>query len=393
MSIAEQLALQGTTIDTATPVRQAQQDANANAESTQRVLGQYYQNLDMREKSRLQSTITGAVQLKEFLDNNDLEGARNFLLQRRQQLQGRIAGGENLDTQETDAAIQMLESGDIEELMNNVNGLMAAGTVYGIIQKPDVGGSTGVMVDRLIKEGSANTVEEALQLLKGGAGARGKYSADIEFGRQANFETQSGSNQSDLQYKPEIARQTAAQSAVGANQGEKQVAFQNFEASLPQLEQTMGILYSVADRASYTLTNQGIDFFQNQLGFNPGDDAAARTYYENTVLNEILPLLKPTFGAAFTKTEGEWLLGTLGDINLSPTQKRAALQSRVDSWKRHYATLAAQSGNEQSLQPFQNFPPQKQIQVHNPQTGESFMIDASDLSEAQAEGFVQKDGR
>jgi len=46
----------------------------------------------------------------------------------------------------------------------------------------------------------------------------------------------------------------------------------------------------------------------------------------------ILPTLKATFGAQFTVKEGEWLLATLGDANLSPPEKKAALDARVQGW-------------------------------------------------------------
>ena len=41
----------------------------------------------------------------------------------------------------------------------------------------------------------------------------------------------------------------------------------------------------------------------------------------------MLPLLKPTFGAAFTVQEGESLRATLGDVNASPDQKLATLNA------------------------------------------------------------------
>lgn len=125
-------------LDTATPVRQANVDQQNAALNHEQVLGQYYQNLDTREKSRLSSVISGAVQLEQFLNNNDLDGAHTFLVNRRNALQNRIAQGENLDTEDTDAALDMLRRGNIEELQTNIQGLKAAGQVYGLISKADM---------------------------------------------------------------------------------------------------------------------------------------------------------------------------------------------------------------------------------------------------------------
>lgn len=114
------------------------QNQQAVEMNNEQILKQHYDTLDTREKSRLQSVVVGAAQLKQFLDNNDLEGAHNFLTRRRTGLQGRLANGEQIDTEDTDAALQMLRSGNIEELQNNVNALMAAGRVVGISDSPDM---------------------------------------------------------------------------------------------------------------------------------------------------------------------------------------------------------------------------------------------------------------
>jgi hypothetical protein len=135
--------MSGRTLDTATPIYAARQQENAdqnqairNAQASQDLLQKHFQMMDDREKSRLSSTIVGAVQLKQFLDNNDTKGAEEFLLRRRQMLHNRLAAGENVDTQETDYALQALQSGNLQELQRGVNGLIAAGQVYGIVRNP-----------------------------------------------------------------------------------------------------------------------------------------------------------------------------------------------------------------------------------------------------------------
>lgn len=118
--------------------QQAEQANLQNQQMTEQTIKAHYDNLDAREKSRMTSTIAGAAQLKTFLDADDVEGANNFLSTRRDTLQARIARGDNIDTQETDAAIAMLKEGRVDELKNNVNSLMAAGQIYGIIGNKDL---------------------------------------------------------------------------------------------------------------------------------------------------------------------------------------------------------------------------------------------------------------
>lgn len=71
-----------------------------------------------------------------------------------------------------------------------------------------VGGNTGALLDRLVEAGREDNEDygllDALEALKGGAGARGKLNAETELGRDAAYEKQSGKNESDLEYKPQI---------------------------------------------------------------------------------------------------------------------------------------------------------------------------------------------
>lgn len=114
-------------------INNAAQTDQANALAAEQTLKAHYENLGERDKQRLQSTITGAAQLKTYLDQGDVEGAHQFLVQRQQALQGRMANGENVDTQETDYALDKLRKGDIQGLQNDVNSMMAAGQAYGML--------------------------------------------------------------------------------------------------------------------------------------------------------------------------------------------------------------------------------------------------------------------
>lgn len=120
-------------LDTASPITMANREQMNNAQSSEALLKSHYEGLDAREKSRLSSTIAGAMQLGEFLKQDNLDGAHDFLINRKKQLQSRIGSGENIDTQETDAAIEMLRTGKVDELKQSIGGLLAAGRVYGIL--------------------------------------------------------------------------------------------------------------------------------------------------------------------------------------------------------------------------------------------------------------------
>lgn len=138
MAVQPNIALALQPVDIATPVNAAADNALKDQMGGEQILKQHFENLDSREKSRLTSVVAGAAQLQPFLQNNDIEGAKNFLMTRKAQLQARVGQGEAIDTEDTDAALQMLESGQIDTLKNNVHGLLAVGQVYGLGSSKDL---------------------------------------------------------------------------------------------------------------------------------------------------------------------------------------------------------------------------------------------------------------
>jgi dephospho-CoA kinase len=86
------------------------------------------------------------------------------------------------------------------------------------------------------------------------------------------------------------------------------------------------------------------DSVAKQTGQLPREAAVARARYIAVVDNQVLPLLRDTFGAAFTQKEGETLRNTLGDPNKSPAEKKAVLRSFIEQKRRDLEALAMQSG-------------------------------------------------
>lgn len=155
---------------------------------------------------------------------------------------------------------------------------------------------------------------------------------------------QDAKNQSDLDYKPQIANQTAEQTEVGKAQGEAVAGLQDRSAQLPRLEQVVGQLSELGKKATYTMAGQAVNSTKRQLGMPVGEGAVARTEYISKVDNEILPLLRQTFGAQFTAREGDTLRNTLGDPNKSPEEKDAVLRSFIDQKKAQIVVMQQRTG-------------------------------------------------
>lgn len=149
-------------------------------------------------------------------------------------------------------------------------------------------------------------------------------------------------NASDLKYEPVIAGAKAKETEVGKYQGEQETNLTNDVATLPQLEQTVAKLSELGKKATYTNTGNVANAVVRETGPLTGktstEGAVARTEYMAQVDNQILPLLRRTFGAQFTLQEGRDLRATLGAPDKSPEEKEAVLRAFIDQKKANIET-------------------------------------------------------
>jgi hypothetical protein len=135
----------------------------------------------------------------------------------------------------------------------------------------------------------------------------------------------------------------AYDAASGTAQGKVDVEVgaeaSSLASKLPGLKSVVGELSQLAEKATYTVTGQVIDSAMREAGLEPTEAAVARTKYIAMVDNQVLPLLRDTFGAAFTVKEGETLRATLGDPNKGPTEKQAILEAFIEQKVRDLAAL------------------------------------------------------
>lgn len=136
----------------------------------------------------------------------------------------------------------------------------------------------------------------------------------------------------------------AQASAEGKASGENVTLLESMKSKLPGLELVVGQLDVLADKATYTKAGQLNDAIRKQTGREPRPEAVARAEYIAMVDNQVLPLLRDTFGAAFTQKEGDTLRATLGDPDKSPSEKKAVLRAFIAQKKRDVEALEAQVG-------------------------------------------------
>lgn len=160
---------------------------------------------------------------------------------------------------------------------------------------------------------------------------------------------------------PKNIAEAKAQEKIGAGQGDAAESLTSMRSKMPGLEKVVKQLDALSETATYTLSGQGLDFARRQLGMDPRAEAIARKQYVAMVDNQVLPLLRDTFGAAFTEREGATLRATLGDPDVSPKEKQAVLKAFIEQKRRDIEALESRTGNTPS--------PQPTVRKYNPTTG------------------------
>lgn len=190
------------------------------------------------------------------------------------------------------------------------------------------GGATGAIIDNLMRENPRLTYAQALAQAQGLARQGMTYDADSNVVPLAGYAESKSNLASSQAYATEKGKQT----------GETAVNLEQQQAALPTLMTTVDKLGKLGEIATYTKTGQARDTALRELGLPVTKGANARAEYIATVDNQVLPLLRQTFGAAFTQKEGESLKATLGDPNKSPSEKDAMLKSFITQKQANIAT-------------------------------------------------------
>jgi hypothetical protein len=150
-------------------------------------------------------------------------------------------------------------------------------------------------------------------------------------------------------YYPKDVKGVAAQTVEGKEEGTARADLASVRAKLPGLKVVVEQLAKIGDVATYTKAGQLLDYGRTQANLPPRAGAIARTKYIAMVDNQILPMLRDTFGAQFTQKEGESLKTTMGDPEKSPQEKRAVLEAFIEQKVRNIEALELQTSGNKNL--------------------------------------------
>ena len=153
-------------------------------------------------------------------------------------------------------------------------------------------------------------------------------------GAQAGAKT-TATNEANIATGGEAAEAVSAGRARGTASVATDRETAEMERNLPGLREVVDQLYDLSSTATFTRAGRLRDAARRSFGLPAGEGAVDRASYIAVVDNQILPLLRQTFGAAFTAAEGDRLRATLGDPNASPEEKHAKLEAFIAQAERN----------------------------------------------------------
>jgi hypothetical protein len=293
------------------------------------------------------SMAVSALQLNRLKDPKAQE---QFLMDRSERLKA-----EGKDSRETDEELQLLKS-DPKKFNQDIDKAVQFSYDSGILKRQQTPSSVQEyeyvkklspeekrVFSDLKRENKGIVFDE-----KTGAARAVEGYADVQKEIQKSKKT--GELEAKKELAPSIAQAEEIAKNVGKADGIQINELNDRMSSQPRLFEVVEELSNLGKEATFTFTGRAIDAARRELGLPVGRGAVARTEYISKVDNEVLPLLRQTFGAQFTKEEGQSLKNTLGDPNKSPEEKEAVLKSFIAAKLGTIETLKRRTGQNTNIE-------------------------------------------
>jgi hypothetical protein len=269
-----------------------------------------------------------------------LEGPMQAQLDTRNQRQGDERAQTMLDTQrnQTREWIASQPNGDQYAAMFDAVGgeatlkamqVDATGDATTVQSSVPLDDGTTVMI---MRDGSRRVLSPTGEELMGQAAADA-----IRAAREYTVENQTaisegrrrGTNIGETDTGESAAAAGARGAAIGSQDAADEIKLREMQRNLPGLMGVVDRLDALSGAATFSRVEVAADSARRALGQEVSAGGIARAEYIATVDNEILPLLRQTFGAAFTVEEGARLRATLGNEDGTPAERRATLNAFI----------------------------------------------------------------
>jgi len=319
-------------------------------------VGQAEEQLTQQQQlNRFTSVAHGAAEIFPDLNSGNIQGALSKLQTRRSRLIN-----DKLPTETTDEAIALLgQEGGLAQLLKQSSDVIGLAQQQGIFKTPSAASRTKFIgtPSRTTRDGKSfltgvvqspdgtfKTISEPVDgefvSILGETGEQETARAVVEAGGVAGAkvtETAKATAKSApliAKTKSFINTEVKLAEKAATERGEVLTDLARMQASLPGLTDVVNKLRDLAPIATSTFGGRVWDTAVKELGFGATKGATASTKFGAMVNNQVLPLLKPTFGAAFTVPEGDALRATMGDVNASVEEKMATLDAFMEQKQR-----------------------------------------------------------
>lgn len=330
------------------PFRQ-QEAIDLQAQRQAQTEGTRLQNLSTRDKRRLESVSRFGSQVLPFLQNNDIQGARNIATQRLNSINQQLSDNPNadVDTTEVRQFLQALDSNPQIALQLAQQASQLGRGQQTSFRQRDLENNIRIAQDPNSTELERNSARRALgDLASVSSTAAERIAGDPNLSEavatsQAEIAgaragaTEQAKLGKQLAFKPQITRAVKLAEKEATARGETLTELKRAEAAFPGLLDAVGQLKELAPIATSTFGGRVFDTAIRETGFGATKGGTARSKFVAIINNQVLPLLRETFGAAFTEREGETLKATMGDPNTSPTEKLVQLDAFIDQKRRN----------------------------------------------------------
>lgn len=313
-----------------------------------------------RQTNRLTSVAKFAQQILPSLNRDDPQEALQMALQHKARLDQEIRNnpGVQLDTTEVDQVIGLLQSGRPEDQLT-ANRLaeqaVQIGTQAGLLGdknatagqrernqlKKELSGAIDPITGKLKNVEDMTALEkmaaiEARLIPPAAITGQERIAASEDLSTkvaqsegQISESKEEGKLKAQKRHKPEITRlvELARQKAV--EEGVALTDLNRMTAAMPGLETAVSELRELSTIATSTVLGGAFDTIVKETGFGATKGKTAKAKFIAIINNQVLPLLKQTFGSAFTEKEGEALKKTMGDPDASTAEKMAQLDAFI----------------------------------------------------------------
>jgi len=308
-------------------------------------------NFEDLSKQRKKAYFTDMRSAREMLEAGNNDGFLDLFSGRLQDIE-RLKG----DTQGTKMVLDKFLSGDVNGVIEGLKKAEVAGIEMGMLSDPldrelkkanitTKGKSSNMReVELLIAMAEADpngeTIKGKAALIELGLVAKASKTAaeriaeneelakkvvQVEADKAAATEGAKLGQQ--LIYKPKIMDAVKLAEKQATERGEVLTSLQRSQAALPGLTEAVDELKELSLIATSTFGGKLFDAAIKQSGFGSTKGATSRAKFVAIVNNQVLPLLKETFGAAFTAAEGQELKATMGSPDSSPEEKMVELEA------------------------------------------------------------------